>query len=308
MPKSKKRKPKKGKKGTRGGPSPRRLGKASTAMPPGLPADPRAMERVTASISSAVAPQRAAQVTRWEAQDLIYDAWETPSAAERVHLARQALEIWPDCADAYVILAEEAAGTLEDAQGLYAAGVSAGERAVGRRAFEEDVGHFWGLLETRPYMRARAGLARCLWLLGEQEEAIGHYREMLQLNPGDNQGIRYVLLACLLTLGRDDEAEGLLEDPEYADDGTAAWAWGRVLLAFRREGDGGRARHLLGEASEVNPHVPAYLLGRKGLPRELPPYIGFGDESEAVAYAVDYLEAWRATPGALDWLRSAARS
>jgi hypothetical protein len=30
--------------------------------------------------------------------------------------------------------------------------VAAGERSLGPKAFEEDAGHFWGILETRPYM------------------------------------------------------------------------------------------------------------------------------------------------------------
>jgi Tetratricopeptide repeat len=41
-------------------------------------------------------------------------------------------------------------------------------------------------------MRARAGLAATLDALGDVEAAIGHYRDMLRLNPGDNQGIRYL--------------------------------------------------------------------------------------------------------------------
>ena len=79
--------------------------------------------------------------------------------------------------------------------------MAAGERALGAQAFEEDVGHFWGLLETRPYMRARAGLAASLWTAGDEVEAVEHYQDMLRLNPGDNQGHRYVLLGCLLQMG-----------------------------------------------------------------------------------------------------------
>src|SRR5215217_8161002 len=93
------------------------------------------------------------------------------------------LKVSPDCADAYVLLAEEDAGSLEEARELYQKGVEAGERALGRETFEEEAGHFWGILETRPYMRARQGLAVCLRELGEREEAIEDYREMLYLNP-----------------------------------------------------------------------------------------------------------------------------
>ena len=124
-----------------------------------------------------------------KAQDILYDAWGETDSRRRIALARKALEISPDCADAYVVLAEETAGSLTEALNLYRQGVEAGERALGKDTFEEDAAHFWGILETRPYMRARAGLAECLWVSSKHEEAIQHYKDMLRLNPNDNQGI-----------------------------------------------------------------------------------------------------------------------
>ncbi len=47
-----------------------------------------------------------------KAQDIIYDAWEVTDPKRRVALARKALEISPDCADAYALLAEETASSL----------------------------------------------------------------------------------------------------------------------------------------------------------------------------------------------------
>jgi hypothetical protein len=83
----------------------------------------------------------------------------------RVQFAKDALAVCPDCADAYVLLAEHAT-SRKDALRLYEQRVAAGERALGAEAFGRDVGHFWGLLETRPYMRAGLGLAHDLWTAG----------------------------------------------------------------------------------------------------------------------------------------------
>ena len=236
------------------------------------------------------------------AQDLIYDAWEAPTSTRRVALARKALDISADGADAYVILAQHAK-RVEDQIDLFRQGVAAGERALGPRAFQEDVGYFWDLVETRPYMRARLGLAGSLWQLGEREETIEHFRELLRLNPNDNQGVRELLLASLLVMGRDEESQELLDRPEYEDSISASWAYGRVLVAFRHEGGASeRARQLLSKALQVNDHIPSYLVGRKPLPKRSPDHIGFGDESEAVAYAEEFLQSWQATPGALRWL------
>ncbi len=230
----------------------------------------------------------------------MYDAWEA-RGPERVRLARKALQISPDCADAHVVLAEETARTAEEARDLYAKGVAAGERALGKETFEEGAGHFWGILETRPYMRARLGLAQALHALGKQREAIDHLWEMLRLNPNDNQGVRDLLLGWLLERGDDDAVKRLLD--RYPEDWSAIWLYGRALHAFRTQGDTKAARKHLAEAMKENPHVPSYLLGRKPVPGRLPELMGIGDESEAVVCAAGQGLAWHDTPGAPRWLQ-----
>ena len=178
--------------------------------------------------------------------------------------------------------------------------MQAGERALGEEAFEENVGHFWGIIETRPYMRARQGLAMALWHADARSEAIEHCTDMLRLNPGDNQGIRY-LLAHFLLQQEDGSALGDLL-ASYEDDASANWVYTRALCLFR-QGDSEHARASLREALTTNPFVPPYLLGRKRLPSHIPQYIGFGDESEAQSYAEEAAPIWFNTPGALDWLR-----
>jgi tetratricopeptide (TPR) repeat protein len=200
-----------------------------------------------------------------------------------------------------VLLAEEEAPTVEKAVEYYRKGVEAGERALGKEDFERYVGHFWGALETRPYMRARMGLANMLWKLQRFDEAVAQYRELLRLNPGHNQGVRYVLLDLLMYLERDAAAGELLA--KYEDESSAAWLYSRALLEFRRGGASAPAAASLREALRENKHVPNHLTGEKRIPPALPQMIGFGDESEAVAYAVDHLNFWRRTAGAVEWLK-----
>jgi hypothetical protein len=115
---------------------------------------------------------KASEDPLFQAQDLMYDAFEA-SGAQRATLARQALTISADCADAYLLLAEEATSSLEEKRQLLEQGVAAGERALGPRVFKKGVGEFWAIFETRPYMRARAALAEALWALDRREEALG---------------------------------------------------------------------------------------------------------------------------------------
>lgn len=260
--------------------------------------DRRALEGTLAAIGRGAA-HHAANETLFDAQDLMYEAFEA-QGARRVALAHEALAISPDCADAYLLLAEETAASPDEARELLEQGVAAGERALGPEPFEEDVGHFWGLIETRPYMRARAALAETLWALGQREEAVDHQSELLRLNPNDNQGIRYRQAEYLLALERYDELEQLFA--AYGDDAAAAFVYTKALAAFRRQGDSPESQSLRTEAREQNPHVPAYLSSRKRLPARLPDYVGFGDASEAVDYAVGAKAQWENVPGALAWL------
>lgn len=229
------------------------------------------------------------------AQDLCFQAFDTHSR-RRVQLARQALQLDPDCADAHVILAEQA-GTLEDELEHYRRGMEAAERMLGSAFFAENMGHFWGISATRPYMRARFGLAESLTAIGRVDEGIEHYQELLRFNPNDNQGVRYLLLPKLLAAGRDLDAARLLKE---FDEESANWAYARALLAFRLSGRSAAASRELRGAFRANAHVPELLGSDAPIPQ--PPHYAPGSFEEACVAADELRPAFQATPGALDWI------
>ncbi len=235
------------------------------------------------------------------AQDLIYQAWEIPNPAKRISLAKRALDLCPDCADAHMLLAEEQARNIEESIELLQRAVEAGERALGPERFEHDAGHFWGLLETRPYMRARFALATALWDFGERSVAIGHAKDLLRLNPNDNQGIRSSLMTWLLLDHRLPEARALWK--QYEKDASADWLWSLALMDFiEHGGESAKAHAGLDRAMDANPHLAPLLLGRESLPAHPPDFVGRGDRDEAVAYVFNNLDLWQQTDGALRWL------
>ncbi|MBP6768161.1 MAG: tetratricopeptide repeat protein [Reyranella sp.] len=236
------------------------------------------------------------------AQEKAFEAMDAPRTADRIALAREALALSPLCSDAYLVLARETADA-DDALELYRRAVAVGAEALGETAFQDDAGSFWGLLQTRPYMRAGHELALALWRRGHRDEAVAHYHEMLRLNPDDNQGIRYLLIDALLELGREADADAVLK--RYKDDGSAHWTWSAALLAFRRTGNSAPANKALAKAVKANGHVAAYLLGKKPLPATLPGFIGMGDESESVSYVHYAVDAWDAAPAAKGWVADA---
>ncbi len=265
--------------------------------------DRRSMEGVMSRVVDdigAPSDDRDSALTR--AQQVMYRAWEETSPARRITLAHEALGLSANCADAYVLLAEEEADSVKRALELYKQGVDAGARALGTKYFEENAGDFWGLLETRPYMRARQGLAETLWRLKRYEEAIEHYHELLRLNPGDNQGNRYALLDLLIQFEHYEEALDLLD--QFRDEWSAVWLYSRALLEFQRNGASAAAKRILRQAIEENRFVPAYLIGQKRVPNRRVDYYGWGDETKAIYYASEHLNYWRQISGAVEWLRA----
>lgn len=244
-------------------------------------------------------PSHEPETPEEKAQALIFQAMEAPERRAR-KLIKDALKLDPNCVDAYILLGEMA-DSLPDAIAHFRKAVAAGKRSLGNAIFEEERNIFWGLIETRPYMRAMQNLASSLWNYGEVDEAVELYQTMLMLNPGDNQGVRYPLLDALMLLRRDDEAAELLK---RFDDGMAHWAYNEALLLFRTEGRSENATEALEIALDINEFVPDYLLGYEPMPdpNEMSEMFGFGDESEAVSYVFGAFPLWAATPGAQYWL------
>lgn len=235
-----------------------------------------------------------------KAEELVYEAEETPDREKSLKLARKALKLSPYCVDAYNLMARESS-SLSEKTALYERAVQAGNLLLGKSFFKENKGRFWGLLETRPYMVAMYGHAATLWKLGRRDEAIKGLWEMLRLNPSDNQGVRYTLSSYLLEEGRDGEMKKLMA--RYGDELSCFITWNMALWTFRTiGGSNDRADALLKTAVGINEFVPAYLLGQKYVPYRLPDYYSPGGDEEAVIYAAGAKKAWEKTPGALAWL------
>lgn len=92
------------------------------------------MEGILAAIGRGAA-HYAADEALFYAQELMYETFDA-QGARRSSLACEALAISPDCADAYLLLAEEAASSLEEAREPLEDGVTAGERALRKEPFE----------------------------------------------------------------------------------------------------------------------------------------------------------------------------
>ncbi|MED3644391.1 tetratricopeptide repeat protein [Caldifermentibacillus hisashii] len=234
-----------------------------------------------------------------KAQELLYDAYES-TGNKRIELAKKALKLYPNSPDAYNILAELELNPLKEEQLLLKA-IEVGEKELGKDFIKENKGYFWGIVSTRPYMRAKFNYADFLHENERFEEAIRQYEDLLELNPNDNQGARYELFIVYVESGLFKKAEALLK--KYNETTTANGAYNLVLIELLQNGVTNKAKQLLKKAKQQNPYVPDYLLGKKDIPMYLPSHYQLGSESEAIIYADNHWTLWAGNPKLLDFLK-----
>ena len=114
--------------------------------------------------------------------------------AEAEAYFKEALRLDPGHADAAVHVGNRRLEEGRPAEALpwfERAQVAAEERTIGDA--DRYPGPFWIDLDSRPYMRALHGRGLCLWRLGHDDDARQVFARMLELNPNDNQGARFLL-------------------------------------------------------------------------------------------------------------------
>lgn len=236
-----------------------------------------------------------------KASQLVWEARDLPVDKGR-RRAKKALKLNPDCIEAYEYLGDSYS-YYDKRQEYLEKGVEIGRRIFGGQFMKENKGHFWLVPETRPFMRCLAGLAECYYGPGQTHKAIEIWEEMLRLNPGDNQGIRYVLLPALLE--KKELAKYEKHRKEY-DEGTAMMEFSDALYLFMKNGDTSESVSRLKSAISNNKFVPRYLLAEYP-PEEFPFTYSLHSEEEAIIYAGYAWRAWLWAEGARDWLRKVWR-
>lgn len=235
---------------------------------------------------------------REQAQDLVFEAYElTPAKAKKK--IEKALELDPDCVEAYEFLAMS-----EDSLELEILFLEKGI-AIGRKLFlgnnlEKYKGHFWSNHETRPFMRCLQMYSETLYLKGKKKECIDLLEEMISLNPNDNQGVRDQLMLYLIELDEFKKFEKYAK--MYKEDEMAFSLFNQALFAFKTEGNTVKSQIQIQKALKHNKFVAEKLI--LGLPiMQLSDHYGIGDENEADYYVDSALHIWRQTKGAIDWLK-----
>ena len=144
--------------------------------------------------------------------DYLEMAEEAFDAKEAIRYAKKALKLDPYCLDAEMIIAKAKSEDMEALKKNMEKVICKGEEQLVQRNIskEENAGIFYGIFETRPYMRARKEYLDLLIEQGRYRHAIREAEELIRLNENDNLGVRYRLMALYSYFEDSDSANALL--------------------------------------------------------------------------------------------------
>ncbi|AET60487.1 tetratricopeptide repeat protein [Paenibacillus terrae] len=234
-----------------------------------------------------------------KAYELLMKAEKESSSAKQIKLVQQALKLDPNNSDALLLLAQLSTD-ISEAIKLSESAMNFAQKELGEPFFKENKGYFWGLSETRLYMRATNLHADLLYTSGRISAACEQYEVLLELNPNDNQGIRYSLLKCYLELERLDQAERIFKS--YENEISTEFQYNQLVLEYLKSGYSARLPLLYKRARKQNQHVLAFLLGKKSMPATRPDYMTPGDQNDAVNYFSTHEALWYKLYGLTEWI------
>lgn len=235
-----------------------------------------------------------AQTNEDKSLELLEEAYEAHTKTEARRLAKSALKLMPHNSDAYLFLSGIAPNEKECLR-LLEKGYETAKTYLGTDCFIENKGHFWGMIETRPYMRIKLALAQEYFAQENIAEGVEHLKEMLDLNPNDNQGVRLNYSTILLREQDFVAFEDLLS--KYPEDGSPEWLHNLLLFNLKTEKDIKVIKESIEEAKTSNPNILTFLmegpeaLAEGDLDLESD-YITVGGKEEALFYVLDALDIW----------------
>lgn len=225
-----------------------------------------------------------------KSDELVYQAYECENEIEKISLINEALKLNPENVRA-INLKADCSRDINKAKGLYKQAMEIGKKQLGEGFFEENKGHFWGIHSTRPYMTAKLNYANILQAIeGKELEAIKELEELLELNPNDNQGVRYYL--SIMYLKKRKYQDYLKLHRSYDEDSTF-WNYNYLIYLLATEGITSKAKKAFTRAVKTNKHVVEIFVGeRKVEDAANIHYYGPGDADEAQVYVNDSIDLW----------------
>ena len=165
--------------------------------------------------------------------DFLELAMDAENEATALKYAKKALKLDPDNLDAEAMIADITSENDFDYYKKLKRIVEHGNKVIEKNGFLEDVGHFWGVIETRPYMRVRHSYIESLIACRMMTHAIDECEDMLRLSENDNLGIRYILMHLYAYV--EDETKALELHKKYEGNDETQMLLPLAMIYFKLE-------------------------------------------------------------------------
>lgn len=221
-----------------------------------------------------------------DAYELLEQAEQAKTKKQAIKLAKEAYEKCDACFDAILFQVGIEENLLEKNRLLDTGLEHERKRLESEKYFtKENIGHFYGIFETRPYIRGLYTKANLLCDEGKIKQARDVCKEILKLNKNDNTGARYLLMAIYAYL--EEETEMLKLYKKYSEEDLEMLF--PLFALYYKLGNDNKAKEYLDRIDKANPNFVKMFKGTLKVDNDIhESYYQKGQESEVVMYITYY--------------------
>lgn len=235
-----------------------------------------------------------------KAYDLYDEAVATKSKTRKIKLLNEALELRPDFFDATLLLIDIETNTLIRDKRYEEELKKEKIKLMNEGYFaKENIGHFYAIFETRPYIRGMYYRAVDLLYSGKYNLAKEICLEILKLNKNDNMGARYLLMAIYAILEEGSAMQKLYK--KYTSPNIEMTF--PMMIYYYKQNNYEKAYKYLDKIDEWNPNFVKYFEGTVEKKDKAPDgYYTVGGSSEVLMYFESYSFFTKTIPNIKDFV------
>lgn len=233
-----------------------------------------------------------------EAYEILEQAYETPSKEKKITLAQKAYKKSNKCLEAILLLEELEENTIKSEELIDKHLKKEEERLRKEKYFtEENIGEFYTIIATRPYIRTLYRKALRKLELGKTNRAIEILKEILKLNKNDNIGARYDLMAAYALTENANELIELIK--KY--NGNNLISLFSLLVLYYKKDETKKAIETLKKINKNNEYFIKIYKGTFKINEKIESY-SIGSPSEVINLFQNYQYLLYNVPGIKDFI------
>ena len=221
-----------------------------------------------------------------DAYEILEEAQNAKNEKEAIKLAKKAYEKSSECFDAILFQCDLEENGIKRIK-LLDDGLEFEKSRLKKEKYfdKENIGHFYGIFETRPYIRGLVTKAEYLLEDGKLRQAGNICKEVLRLNENDNLGARYLLMAIYATLEEEKDMLDLYK--KYPEEDLEMLF--PLFAIYYKIGNDKKALEYLNRIDKCNSNFVKLFNGTiKESEKVSPGYYSMGDSSEIFMYLERY--------------------